>query len=133
MVVVAPQEFRPFVDKGGEAPALVIIAGIRRLAPDKISELVGPIEEALFEYLLVQARAVEPAGHGALDVAPQFVVRGRRPDSVGVESLVEDQALENRLVVDEDAASVDRHLAQTKVAIHHVERFPPLESVSLRS
>jgi len=37
MVVVALQEFRPFVDKSGEALAAVVIAGIRRFAPDEVA------------------------------------------------------------------------------------------------
>ena len=102
MVAVAQQDFGPFVDEGGIAFGLVVVAPIGKFAPDQVAELVGPIEEPRLEDLLVQPRAVVTGGHRHLDVVLQRLVGGGGPDAVGIKTLVENQPLEDRLAVDQD-------------------------------
>ena len=80
--------------------------------------------EALLEDLLVQASAVETRPHGQFDISLERGIARRRPDAIGVESLVEDQALIERLVVEEDAAAFDVHLAQAGIAADLIEGMP---------
>ena len=90
-------------------------APVAELAPGQVAESIGPVVEALFEDLLVQAGAVEADGLGALDVGFEFGVGGSSPDTPGVETLVEDEAQEDRFVVEEEFFPLDVELAQAGV------------------
>ena len=98
----------------------VIQAPVGELAPHQVAQAVAVIEEALLEDLLMQARAIEAAGHGQFDVAHQRGVAGRGVDAVGVEALVEHRALEDGLAVDQEAVAVQAHGAQARVAVDNV-------------
>ena len=99
---------------GVEAPARVF-------GPREVAEPVGPVVEAVLEDLLVQARAVEAHGHRALDVGLELRVRGRGPDAVRVEALVEHEAQEDGLAVEQDAVALARDLAHREVALDRVD------------
>ena len=121
MIPVTHQDLGPFIDDGCVTFPLVVVAGVGIFTPDQVAEFVGPVEEARLENFLVQARAVVAAGHGHFDVVFQRRVRGRRPESIGIETLIENQALEDRLVVDEELAPGDGDLAQTKITFQLVQ------------
>ena len=96
-----------------------------RLRPGQVAQFVRPVVETRLEDLLVEARPVEAGGHGDLDVLAECVIRRRCPDSVGIESLVEDEPLENRLVVQEELVADDGDLAQSCVGAHLVQQGSP--------
>ena len=123
MVAVAQQHLGPLGDVGGIAVGLVVVAPVGKLAPDQVAELVGPVEESRLENLLVQPRAVVAGGHRHLDVVLQRLVRRGGPDAVGIETLVENQPLEDRLAVDQDPPAVDGDLPQAEVALQLVDRL----------
>ncbi len=94
-------------------------------APGQVAQPVGPVVEALFEHLLVQARAVEARAASKVDIALERVVDGRGPDAVRVEALVEHQAQVERLVVEKDLAVFDVDLAQPGIAVDQVIEHGP--------
>ena len=101
MVAVANNLLGPL---GGEVTCHLGVVGIhtprRSLAPSDVTQFVSPIVETLFEDLLVQAGTVEAGSHRKLDVATERLVGGSRPDTVGIETLVEYQTLVEGFVVE---------------------------------
>lgn len=83
--------------------------------------------EALLEDFLVQTSAVEAGGEGELDVSPECLVRGCGPDALGIEPLIQHEALVERRVVEKDAVALDVDLAQTGVAADLVENLLAVE------
>ena len=78
------------------------------------------IKEAGLEHLLMQTRAVEARRHGQADIVLERFVRGSGVDAVRIKALIQDQALEHGFPVDEEAVSVQLHLAHAEVAVHAV-------------
>ena len=78
--------------------------------------------EAFFEHLLVQARAVETGLHRQLDVALERCIGRRSPDAIRVKALVENQAQENRLVVEVNLPILNMHLAQPGIGFYVIEQ-----------
>jgi hypothetical protein len=58
---------------------------------------------------------------GTLDVGLQRLVAGRGPHPVGIEALVEHQALEDRLAVEQHRTALEGDAAQPEVAVHLIE------------
>ena len=97
MVPVAADDLRPFVDhRQIDGRILVVQAPVGELAPDHVSQLVGPIEEPRLENLLVQPGPVEAHGLRELDVVAQRLVARRGPDAFRIEALIEDQSVGTR-------------------------------------
>ena len=85
------------------------------LAPGEIAQAVGPIIVTLLEDLLVQAGAIEAHGLRQGDVLLEGFVGGGGPDTVGIEALVEHEALEVGLVVQIEVTACQMHLAHAGV------------------
>ena len=100
VVAVAHDYFFPL---GEEVARTQLAVGVGAPAggfgPGEVAKAVGPVVEAFLEHLLVQAGAVEAHGQRALDVGLEGGVARGGPDAVGVETLVQDQAQEQGLVV----------------------------------
>ena len=121
MVPVAQQDLGPFIDDRRVALGVKLISPIRIFAPYHVAKLVSPIEESRLEDFLMQARAIEAAGQAHLDVLLQRLIGRRRPQTLGIESLVEDQALEKRLTVDQYFTAVDGELAQAEITFKRID------------
>ncbi len=91
------------------------------LGPSDVAQLVGPVEVSLLEDLLVETRAVEAHGLAHLDVVTQGLVAGSRPDTVGIEALVEDETLEVRLIIQVEVAAGQVYLAHSGIGLHLIQ------------
>ena len=78
------------------------------------------IEEAGLEYLLMQTCTVKACGHGQTDVILESFVRGSGIDTVRIKALIQDKALEHGFPVDEEAVSIQLHLAHAEVAVYMI-------------
>ena len=122
--VIAVNGLHPLVQKDGQRPCVLRInTPGGHFTPDDVAQLVGPVEEAGLEHLLVQACAVEAHGHGAQDVVLQFVIGGGGVNAVGIEALIKDQALEHRLAVDFAGVAVQHNAAQAEIGLHFIDGF----------
>ena len=121
MVTVAQQDLGPFIDDRRVALGVKVISPIRIFAPYHVAELVGPMEESRLKDFLMQTRAIEAAGQAHFDVLLQRLIGRRRPQTLGIESLVEDQALEKRLAVDQYFTPVDGDLAQAEITFQRID------------
>ena len=107
---------QPLGDVLGARPLVLAVDGafepaapVAELAPHQVAELVGVVQEALLEHLLVEARAVEACRHAQLDVAAQRRVRRRGHDAFRVVALIQHQALKHHLAVEPDRLAIDAH------------------------
>ena len=85
------------------------------LAPDDISASVTMLKEKRLEDLFVKSCAVETERHRHIDVVLQSLKRGRGVDSVGIEALIENKALEYRLAVEVHDSVSALHLAHAEI------------------
>src|SRR6266571_8457500 len=119
MVSIAKHQLHPF----GLQPAfgkrrMLVEAG--HLRPDKKAQAVGPVQPARILRLLVLAGAVEAERLRELDVAPDRRVAGRSQKAAWEVALVENQALQERLAVQPEAAVSGFDLAQPEMAVDTV-------------
>jgi hypothetical protein len=97
---------------------------IGELSPDEIAKVVGVVKETLLEDFLMKAGAIEAGGEADLDVALEGVIGRGCEDAIRVEALVEDEALEDGLAVEQDSFPVDGHGAEGGVARSRVDDGP---------
>ncbi len=122
MVVVAINCLDPLGDEGGGRLLVVRRVGravdgtpVAEFTPDEVAQAIGVEVVALLEHLLMKAGAVESGIHGELDVSHKcFVGRGSH-ETVRPETLIEYEALEDRLPIQQDAISMNRDRTQPRV------------------
>ena len=118
---VSVKGFQPFRQKALQTRRTADIqAPTGMLAPDQVAQPVRPVQEAFLKDFLVQPCPVESERHGALDVAPEFVVRWCGVDAVRIEALVENQALEERFAIQQHGLAVPGDRAQPEIACQPV-------------
>ena len=106
--------------------ALLAVAqpiGAGQLAPHQQTHLVSPVQVAGILKLLMLTRAVVAHLQGQFDVLTQCIIAGSGQQTVGPVALVEDQALEERGVVQQDVAAGNGDLAHAEVGIDNVLRL----------
>ena len=91
-------------------------APVAELAPDKVAQSVGMVQEPLLENFLMQACTVEADSLAPLNVGDQGGVGGRGHHAVGIVALVQHEPLEDRLAVDLDLQPVNGDCAQPGIA-----------------
>ena len=124
MVHVANHQIAPLGDEvAGSLDVVGIQTPARSLAPRQITQLVGPIVETLLEDLLVQTRAVEARGHREFDIALQSLVRRSRPNTVGIEALIEHQTLVVGFVVEIDLIALGVDLTHAEIGLGAIDRL----------
>ncbi len=84
--------------------------------------LIAIIEEAGLEDLLMESCTVEARLHRKKNVFFQSFRRGGGVDPVWIETLIQNETLEDGYAVDEEAVTVQPELPQTEIAFYRV--FP---------
>ena len=119
MVAVANNLLGPL---GGEVTCHLGVVGIHTprgsLAPSDVTQFISPIVETLLEDLLMQTGTIEACFHRKFDIALQGLIRGSRPDTIGIESLVEYQTLIEGLVVQVCLVAYAMELTHANVRSH---------------
>src|SRR5437764_13769421 len=101
----------------------------RHLRPHQKTEVVGPVQPARVLGLLGLASAVEAEGAGELDVpAQRFAIRGGE-QAFGKVALVEDQALDKRLPVEQEAAVTHLNCSKSEIRLDAIAGHRALEVV----
>ena len=120
MVVVAAHRFQPLAPQP-LGRLVVVDVGVGRLAPHHHAQPVAPVEEAGILDLLVDAHAVEAHRLGHLHLAPERV--GGRGGEVGLGPVIlrQDEAHEDRHVVEVDPPVAHLHRAHPVIAFDAVD------------
>src|SRR2546427_9750543 len=92
----------------------------RHLGPQEDPEPVRPVEPAWIFHLLVLASPVEPKGLGELDVASQVFITRRGHPAAREIALVEDEALDVGLSVQQELPVPRLDLAHSEIAFDAV-------------
>lgn len=122
VVQIALHDLEPFADAvilRGAFPEIDTPAG--KFGACEIAEAIGPVVEAFFEDLLVEAGAIEAELKREFDVVAEIVVAWGGPDSGRVESLVEDPAQVDGFSVQVETVAANREGAHSKIGFDAIE------------
>ncbi len=122
MIPVTQENFAPFslgvADRRG---GIRVTAPAGEFTPGKVAQTVGPVMETFFKNLLMQAGAVKTSGYGQFDIPFERRIGRGGPDSIGIKSLVEYQALIQRLIVEKNLVAFDMDFTQPGIGTDSID------------